>query len=159
MRAYSRSSARTSKASANLRAVLGLAMRRSSSKSEMESADTPVLDESSRRLILRSSRTRLSCCSSGKRNVYPSGRPDNRGWAGPEAAAVFRGRSLIRLSESSEGEAIYEKEQSMSTETKPDYAGMAHEEIRKMNERRGLVAAELQACEAELAEHRGEVGS
>ena len=159
MRAYSRSSARTPKASANRRAVLGLAMRRSSSKSEMESANTPVLAESSCGLIPRCSRTRLSCSSSGIRHVYPSGRPDNRGRAGPEAAAGFRGRSLISFSESSEGEDIYEKERSMSTETKPDYAGMAHEGIRKMNERRGLVAAELRACEAELAEHRGEGGS
>ncbi len=48
MGAYSRSSTRTPSASANRRAVLGLAMRRSSSKSEMESADTLLLAESSR---------------------------------------------------------------------------------------------------------------
>ena len=102
MRCYSRSSTRTPSAPANRRAVLWLAMRRSSSKSEMESADTPVLAESSRGLIPRSSRTRLSCCSSGIRNVYPSGRPDNRGRAGTEAAAGFRGVSLIGFRDADE---------------------------------------------------------
>ena len=32
-----------------------------------------------------------------------------------------------------------------------DYAGMAHAEIRRMNEKRGLVAAELSEIKAELA--------
>ena len=107
MRAYSRSSARMPRASANRRAVLWLAMRRSSSKSEMESADTPLLAESSCGLISRSSRTRLSCCSSGIRNVYPSGHPDNRGRARSEAAAVFRGLSLIGFRDVDEkGDAV-----------------------------------------------------
>ena len=94
MSAYSRSLARTPSTPANRRAVLGLAMRRSSSKSEMESADTPLLAESSRGSIPRSSRTRLSRCSSGMGGPYPairpaergpSKRPDNPVRAGPDA--------------------------------------------------------------------------
>ncbi|CAA9455807.1 MAG: hypothetical protein AVDCRST_MAG01-01-5171 [uncultured Rubrobacteraceae bacterium] len=34
-------------------------------------------------------------------------------------------------------------------EMKTDYAGMAHKEIAEMNGKRGLVAAELEACEGE----------
>ncbi len=94
MRAYSRSLVRTPSTPANRRAVLGLAMRRSSSKSEMESADTPLLADSSRRSIPRSSRRRLSRCSRGMGGSYPairraeretSGRPDNLFSAGPNA--------------------------------------------------------------------------
>jgi hypothetical protein len=94
VKAYSRSSTRTPSASANLRAVLGLAMRRSSSKSEMESADTPLRAESSRGPIPRSFRTLLSRCSRGMGDPYPairraerepSGRADNLFSAGPNA--------------------------------------------------------------------------
>ena len=130
---YSRSSARTpSSAPANRRAVLGLTMRRSSSKSEMELADTPLLAESSRMSIPQSSRTRLSFCSRGMGCSYPaicpgerepSGRPDDRGLAGSGTAAVFRAPSLTSISESSEERTTREKERIMSTETKtPDYA-------------------------------------
>ncbi len=102
-------------------------MRRSSSKSRMESADTPLLAESSCGVIPRSSRIRLSRCSRGMGVPYPairpaerepSGRTDKPVRAGPETAAVFRGASLTSISVSSEGETIHEKEQSMSTETK-----------------------------------------
>ena len=131
---YSRSSARTPSAPANRRAVLGLAMWRSSSKSEMELADTPLLAESLRVSILCSSRTRLSFCSRGMGGPYPaicpgerepSGRPDDRGRAGSGTAAVFREPSLTGISEPSEGGTTREKERSMNTETKTlDHAGL-----------------------------------
>ena len=41
------------------------------------------------------------------------------------------------------------------SETKTDYAGIAHKHIAEMNEKRGLVAAELSEVEAELLGHRG----
>jgi hypothetical protein len=62
---YLKSSSRTPKASASLRVVRGEAIWRSSSKSEMESAETPLLAESCRMDTPRSSRTLLRLCSSG----------------------------------------------------------------------------------------------
>jgi hypothetical protein len=67
----------------------------------------------------------LSCCSSGIRNVCPFGRPDNRGRAGPEIAAVFRCPNLTGLSEPSEGGNTHEKEPSMSSETRERRAAPA----------------------------------
>ena len=136
MRAYSRSLARTPSGPANLRAVLGLAMRRSSSKSEMESADTPLLAESSWRLIPRSFRTLLSRCSRGMGNSYPairraeresSGRPDNRGRARPETAAVFLGPSLT-------GKIGYTKMSERSTHVVDEHA--CSEKVEPGSERR-----------------------
>ena len=68
---YSKSSALTPNASASFRAVRGDAMRRSSSKSRIESAETPLVAESCRTSIPRSSRTRLRLCSSGTGRRYP----------------------------------------------------------------------------------------
>jgi hypothetical protein len=123
VRGYSRSSGRTPSAPANRRAVLGLAMRRSSSKSEMESADTPLLAESSRGSIPRSSRTRLSRCSRGMGDLYPaigrgerepSGRANDLGRPAPETGAGSRGVGLTNHSGHDEHEAIHEEEQRMS---------------------------------------------
>jgi hypothetical protein len=45
----------------------------------------------------------------------------------------------------------------MSNETKtPGYAAMAREQMDELNGKRDLVAAELEACEAELREIRGD---
>ncbi len=68
---YLRSSSRTPNASASLRAVRGDAIWRSSSKSEIESAETPLLAESWRRVIWRSWRTLFRLCSSGMEVAYP----------------------------------------------------------------------------------------
>jgi transcriptional regulator with XRE-family HTH domain len=132
VRAYSRSSARTPSGPANLRAVLGLAMRRSSPKSEMESADTPLLAESSWRLIPRSFRTLFSRCSRGMGGPYPAirraeresyGRTDNWGRARPETAAVFRGPSLtgnIGYTKTSERSTDVVDEHARSEKTEPE---------------------------------------
>ena len=64
-------SSRTPNASASLWAVRGDAIRRSSSKFEIESAETPLLAESSWRVIRRSSRTLFRLWSSGMRHAYP----------------------------------------------------------------------------------------
>ena len=68
---YLRSSSRTPNASASLWAVRGDAIRRNSSKFEIESAETPLLAESCWRVIRRSSRTLFRLCSSGMRHAYP----------------------------------------------------------------------------------------
>ncbi len=136
MRAYSRSLARTPSGPANLRAVLGLAMWRSSSKFEIESADTPLLAESSWRLIPRSFRTLFSRCSRGMGGPYPairraeresSGRPDNRGRARPDTAAVFLGPSLT-------GNIGYTKTSERSTDVVDDHA--RSEKVEPGSERR-----------------------
>ena len=68
---YLRSSSRTPNASASLRVVRADAIRRISSKSEIESAETPLLAESCRRVIRRSWRTLFRLCSSAMRHAYP----------------------------------------------------------------------------------------
>jgi hypothetical protein len=68
---YLRSSSRTPNASASLRVVRGDAIRRSSSKFEIESAEMPLLVESSWRVMRRSSRTLFRLCSSGMSHDYP----------------------------------------------------------------------------------------
>ena len=86
-RCYLRSSSRTLSASASLQAVLSLAIRRSSSKSKIESAETPLLAESCRTVMRRCQRTLLRLCSSGMGGAYPSGvdleRPAS--WGGVKA--------------------------------------------------------------------------
>ena len=72
-RGYRKSSSCTPNASASLRVVRSLAIRRSSSKSEIESAETPLLAESCRRVMRRCQRTLLRLCSSGIGLRYPSG--------------------------------------------------------------------------------------
>jgi hypothetical protein len=68
---YLRSSSRTPNASASLRVVRGDAIRRSSSKFEIESAEIPLLAESCWRVMRRSSRTLFRLCSNGITYVYP----------------------------------------------------------------------------------------
>ena len=60
---------------------------------------------------------------------------------------VFFKTLLLQTIVLSKGENDHE-ERNMS-EMKTDYAGMAHKEIAEMNGKRGLVAAELEACEGE----------
>jgi hypothetical protein len=74
---YLRSSSRTPNASASLRVVRADAIRRISSNSEIESSETPLLAESCRRVIRRSSRTLFRLCSSGTRRAYPFCAPTN----------------------------------------------------------------------------------
>jgi hypothetical protein len=62
---YFNSCSPTLNASASLRMVRGEAIRYSSSKSEIESAETPLLAESCRTVTPRSLRTLFRLCSSG----------------------------------------------------------------------------------------------
>ncbi len=115
----------------------------------------------------------LESLHQGHRGTVP-GEPSARtrtvrapGQAGAGGSPLF-GVGLIGLPEPSEGETIHEEEQRMSTETRPDYAGHARKEIGEMEEKRGLVAAELAETKAEpqdgalgcgITPGRGEGGS
>jgi hypothetical protein len=85
------------KAPASLRVVRGEAIRGSSSKSEMESAETPLLAESCRTETPRPSRTLFRLCSSGMDRRLQKGLcPDLSFFVCARAHILHRGGVFLR---------------------------------------------------------------